>query len=147
MIPCYERKYYICLYYSSHLFIVSFLYALYRKQYHFSMIPCAIFFTSIHYWKYPTNSYRRYLDILVVNTTLPYQVYRSTDTKYATLHFVICLSATSLFPISIYFYNKKHHWLSTCLHMSLHILSNAANIVLYSGQIKTVSSCSISLFK
>ena len=147
MEPCYERKYSICLYYSSHSFILSFLYALYRKQYHFSIIPASIFFTSIQYWKYPTQSYRRYVDILVVNTLLPYQLYRSTDTKYANLHFVLCLSASLFFPISIYFYNKKHHWLSTFLHMSLHILSNAANIVLYSGQIKTVSSCSKSLFK
>ena len=131
-----ENIIFVCI---IHLTYLYFLYALYRKQYHFSIIPASIFFTSI-----PIKSYKRTIDILVVNTLLPYQVYRSTD---ANLHFVICLSATLFFPISIYFYNKKQHWISTFLHMALHILCNSANIVLYSGQIKTVSLCSNSLFK
>ena len=139
-----ENITFVCIIRHIHLY---YPYALYRKQYHFSIIPASIFLTSIHYWKYPIKSYKRNIDILVVNTLLPYQLYRSTDTKYANLHFVICLSATLFFPISIYFYNKKQYWLSTFLHMSMHILSNAANILLYSCQIKTVSLCSNSLFK
>jgi len=132
MIPCYKRKYYICLYYSSHLFILSFLYALYRKRYHFSIIPGSILLTSIHYWKYPIKSYKRNIDILVVNTFLPYQHYRAIHSKYANVYFTIYFISLINFIISIYYYNKKHHWFSTFAHMTLHILSNAANIVLYS---------------
>ena len=147
MEPCYERKYYICLYYSSHSFILSFLYALYRKHYHLAIVTGSILLTSIHYWKHPIYSFRRDLDIVVVHISTGYQHYMAYNAKYANLYYVIYLTAALFFLISIYFYNKKHHWLSTFLHMALHILCNSANIILYSGYINSSPSYSNCLFK
>ena len=147
MQPLLAKKYSIYLYNSGHLFLLSFLYALHRKHYQLAIVPGSILLTSIQYWKNPTYSFRRNLDIVVVHTSIGYQHYMAYNAKYASLHFVIYLTAALFFPISIYFYNKKQYYLYTFAHMTLHILSNAANIVLYSGQIKTVSSCSNCLFK
>jgi hypothetical protein len=137
MEPLLAKKYSIYLYKSAHLFLISFLYALYRKYYQLAIVPGSILLTSIHYWKNPTYSCRRNLDIVVVHTSIGYQHYMAYHAKYANLHFVIYLTAAIFFPISIYFYNKKQYYLYTFTHMTLHILSNAANIILYSGYINS----------
>jgi hypothetical protein len=147
MEPLLAKKYSIYLYNSGHLFLLSFLYALHRKHYQLAIVPGSIFLTSIQYWKNPTYSFRRDLDIVVVHTSIGYQHYMAYNAKYANLHFVIYLTAAIFFPISIYYYNKKNYWLATFLHMTLHILSNSANIILYSGYINSHSSYSNCLFK
>ena len=54
------------IYYVSHILLISSVYAFYQKHYHLFIAPAAIFVTSIHYWKKPDYSYRRYLDIFTV---------------------------------------------------------------------------------
>ena len=132
MEPFLEKKYSICLYYSSHLFLITFLYALHIKKYQLSIVPGSVFLTSINHWKHPTYSFRRNLDLVVVNTSIVYQNYMAYNAKYAKLYYVIFLIGTFSYPISIYFHNKKYYWFSTFSHMSIHILSFANSFILYS---------------
>jgi hypothetical protein len=132
MEPLLAKKYSIYLYKSAHLFLLSFLYALHRKKYHLAIVPGSILLTSIQYWKHPIYSCRRDMDIVVVHISTGYQHYMAYNAKYANLYYVIYLIAAISFPISLYYYNKKNYWFSTFAHMTLHILTNAANIILYS---------------
>ena len=104
-------------------------------HYNLAIVPGSVFITSIHYWKRPDYSYRRYLDMVVVKTALIYQNYVAYNAEYSTIYYTILLFALLSYPVGIYYYHKKDYWKSTYAHISLHIIANVGNIVLYSGYI------------
>ena len=124
------------------IFNVSFLslgtsiYAIYNGYYGLSICPGGVFLTSINYWKYPDNSWRRDLDMTYVKFALIYQLYKAYGSQYMVQYYTIMFVAVSMYPLGNYYYNKKQFWLSTYLHCLLHIFSNIANVFLYSGQIE-----------
>lgn len=129
-----EKKYYTILYISSHTFLVSCLYALYRKHYIVSICPGMIFISSTNYWRMPDYSWRLYFDTYVVRIAILYQTIIAYNAEYARLYYFI-FSAALLYPLGQYFFNKGDYWKYTYIHMSCHILANLGNIVLYSGSI------------
>ena len=130
-----DREQYICIYKISYLSLFSCIYAIYRQHYNLAIVPGSIFLTSINYWRKPTYSYRRYLDMTVVKIMLLYQHYMAYNAEYANIYYIITLIAILSYPLGIYYYRLKYYWKSTYAHILLHILGNLGNIVLYSGRL------------
>ena len=124
------------------IFNVSFLsfgssiYAIYNGYYGLSICPGGVFLTSINYWIYPDYSWRRYLDMTYVKFAFIYQLYKAYRSQYMAQYYILMFFAASMYPLGIYYYKKKQYWRSTYVHCLLHIISNIANIVLYSGRIE-----------
>ena len=129
-----EKPQYTILYYSSHLAFLSFLYAVYKEKYIISLCPGIVFITSINHWRRPTNSWRRYIDITAVLTSLVYQSYIAYTAKNGNIYYILTSVASLTYPIGTYYHMKNHLWLSTYLHLMLHILANIANIYLYASE-------------
>lgn len=130
-----DREQYTSIYRISHLSLASCAYAIYRNHYHLAIVPGSVFLSSIHYWKKPDYSYRRYLDMIVVKTAAIYQCYMVYNAEYATQYYTILCFGILSYPVGIYYYRKKDYWKSTYAHMLLHVLANIGNIVVYSGYI------------
>ena len=52
---------------------------------------------------------------------------------YARIYYITVSMALALYPISIYYYNKKQYWYSTYAHCMVHIIANVSNFILYSS--------------
>ena len=131
-----QPEQYNIIYNISFLTLGSFMYAVYNGCYDISLCPGVVFLTSINYWVYPDYSWRRYLDITCVILALNYQVYKAYNSEYMITYYLLTSVAASMFPLGVYYYKKKLFWHSTYAHCALHIISNIANIFLYSGRIK-----------
>ena len=130
-----EPKYYNLIFRTSCLTGVSSCYAIYKGQYAVGLGIMCVFLTSIHYWKYPDYSYRRYLDMAVTKTTVLYQFYTAINAQYRYPYLYLWGIGILAYIYGIYQFSKKDYWKSTYCHMTLHIFGNAACIVLYSGYI------------
>ena len=123
-----DKEQYILIYRTSYLLLLTTLYAIYQNK-NF-MLPGSVFLTSIHYWKKPDYSYRRYLDIAVTTSALSYQHYLAYNSQYEIIYY----SLMGLGKVS-YIYGKysyqKDNWNSTYAHMGFHVLANIASIILY----------------
>jgi hypothetical protein len=121
------------------IFNVSFLslgtccYAIYNKQYVISLCPAGVFLTSINYWRKPDYSWRRNLDMTYVKCALFFQIYKAYRSKYMIQYYSLMGLALSFYQFGVYYHAKKRFWRSTYAHCALHIISNIANLVLYSG--------------
>ena len=130
-----EEQQYSLIYRTSYLSLLSSLYAIYRCHYAVSLLPASIFLTSIHYWKKPDYSYRRYLDMAVVKSAIVCQHYVAYNAQYANIYYGIFAVGLFAYPIGIYYYQKKDYWKSTYAHMALHLMANIGSMILYSGYI------------
>lgn len=119
----------------SFLSLGSSIYALYNEHYTLSLSTYGVFLTSINYWRKPDYSWRRYLDMIYVKSALMFQLYKAYNSEYMIEYYTLMFFAISFYPLSIYYYKKKLYWYSTYAHCALHIVSNIANIILYSGKI------------
>ena len=81
------------------------------------------------------GSWRRTLDMGVVQVALFYQLWMTTGAQYALAYYIITGLGILAFPLGIYYYHKKEYWASTYAHMMLHIIANIANVVLYWGSV------------
>ena len=142
------------LYSSSYFSIISWLYALYKKQYILSFIPGTIFISSINYWSNPRIYCKeRYIDILCVQICLYFQLYYCLNAQYLKQYCIVTSIGIISFIASYYLSQKwdilnikdqkerrRKMWIVTYLHSGVHIFGNIANIILYSGYIKPQSS-------
>lgn len=126
---------YIILYNVSFLSLGSSIYAVYNGHYALSLCPGGVFITSVNYWRKPDYSWRRYVDMTYVGLALMYQLYRSYKSQYMIEYYALMILAISLYPIGMYYHKRKLYWHGTYAHCLLHIVSNIANVVLYSGKI------------
>lgn len=122
------------------IFNVSFLavgssaYAVYNGHYDLAICSGSVFLTSINYWRKPTYSWRRYLDMTCVKLVFMYQLYKAYRCQYMIQYYTIMFFAVSCYPLGIYYHKKQLYWYSTYAHSTLHIISNIGNLVLYSGK-------------
>ena len=117
------------------------LYAAYNKYYDLSLALGSIFLTSINYWRKPDYSWRRYLDIIVVQLGFMYQLTKAYNSEYSLIYYSFTFSGITMFFVGVYYYNKneeKYLWRSTMCHISLHVLANIGNVILYSGRIENL---------
>ena len=125
---------YKLIYNLSFLSLGSSIYAVYNGHYDLAICASGVFLTSINYWRKPTYSWRRYLDMTYVKFALIYQLYKAYRSQYMIHYYVIMIFAVSFYPLGVYYYKKQLYWHSTYAHSALHIISNIANLVLYSGR-------------
>jgi hypothetical protein len=140
------------IFFISFICLISFFYAIYRKYYYLAPVPGSVFLTSLNYWKKPRyNSWERHLDMSVVGIALLYQSYFALKSNMRVYYFftiflaIICylISKTYVYISERYLTNindniykkNKLKWIAIYYHAGLHILANAANIILYSGKI------------
>jgi len=117
------------------------LYALNVGHYDLAIIPGGAFITSLNYWRNPLFfSWRRKVDISYILFALVYQSIRAYNAEYANLHYFTMFLGASCYPISYHYYYKKQYWHSTYAHSCVHIISNIANMILYSGYVLPMSS-------
>ena len=126
------------LWYLSWGALISFLFAVYRGHYDLMIVPGGVFLTSINYWRRPDYSWRRYVDMAVVQTSVVYQTWHAYTyrAQYATPYFFFVICAVMMFPVGIYYHKNDTHWISTGCHAMVHVFGNTANIVLYSGYVR-----------
>jgi len=123
------KAHYEYLYKSSFLTLISLIYALYRGYYYIALYPTGILITSLNYWRYPTNGWRRYLDITVVTSSLTHHLiiaYRAENANY----FYIISVAALCYPLGWYL-QDKNPWAATRAHSAMHLIGNIAAVVLY----------------
>lgn len=130
------REQYILLYGSSHLSLISFLYAMSKGEYIISTGVISVFLTSINYWRKPDHSWRRQLDITVSAVGITYQRYVAYHAENFIPYAIIYTTAVTLFFLGKEFYRRGDTWKSTYTHLAFHILCNVANLVLYSGNMR-----------
>ena len=113
---------------------LSSMYAFCKQQNTTGIILGNVFLTSVNFWKYPTLSWRRTMDIWMVRTCLLYQIHRSNTNQYGNIWmFLTSISITSYLR-GCAEYRKLKYWTSTYNHMGLHVISNIANMILIAGE-------------
>jgi hypothetical protein len=119
------------------------MYAVYNNHYEFAPFTFAVFLSSINYWRKPDYSWRRYLDMTVVQIAFWYHIIRAYNSQYHTIYYITVWSAAGCFPIAICYYKKKMYWKSTYTHSMVHIFGNLSNVILYSGYVVPLSCCCV----
>ena len=127
--------YYRYLYNTSYFSLLSVIYVIFRGYNELVIVPGGVLITSILYWRYPTYSWRRTLDIYYVRLALLYQITKTYHAENFNLYLVSILLTVCFHPLSNYFYNKNKLWLSTYCHSMIHLFGNISNIILYMGRI------------
>ena len=122
-----EKPQYTLIYRTSYLTLFTGLCAMYKKKNY--MVAFSIFASSIHYWKKPDYSYRRYLDIFTVTTALSYQHYSVYGTKNAIPYYAFMLIGKLLYVYGNYQHSKNNKWKATYAHMGLHVFANIAGLI------------------
>ena len=102
-----QPEQYNFLWKTSFLSLFSSLYGIYKGYNDISYSTFAVFLSSINYWKKPNYSWRRYLDITVVNISLIYHLLRAQNSQYSKLYYSTLFTGICFFPLSKYYYNKK----------------------------------------
>jgi hypothetical protein len=123
---------------TSFLSLFSFTYAIYKGHTDLALVAGGVFLTSINYWRKPTYSWRRKIDMVYVKTALLYQLIRAYKAEYRNQYYITIFIAICFYPISYHYYYKKQYWKSTYAHSMLHLIANISNIVLYSGMIEPI---------
>jgi hypothetical protein len=114
------------LYRSSHIALISFVYALIRSQYILAMVPAAVFATSVR----PDS----WWTIVVVKCALLAQSWVAQDAQYGAAFYGLTNMGFACYLASLYYYGRDN-WRSTYAHVGLHVFANLANIALYSGRV------------
>lgn len=130
----------ILLYRSSFLAIPPVLYCYYRGHYTLVFAPVTIFLTSVNYWRHPTNSWRRLIDVMCSLILCVYQGQLAWTSEYATIYYLLVLSGLSCYPIGYHYYNKGMQLESVYLHVLLHVFMCISSLILYHGEIPAISS-------
>jgi hypothetical protein len=117
----------------SWLSLFSGLYAFSRGHYDLCFVPLGVWITSLLFWSKPDLSWRRILDIVYVQVSLWYQIWRATSAQYAFEFYTFTIIGMLCFLFSLT--QKKSAWTSALLHAFVHILGNTGNVILYSGRV------------
>jgi hypothetical protein len=124
-------KYYIILWRTSWFGLISSCFALYKQFYDFAFLSFIVFLTSINYWKFPINNWRRKVDMFCVQCGLTYKIIKAYNVKENYYYYTVLSFALSFYIFSLYFSKKNKLWLSTLSHSLLHFFGNISNIILY----------------
>jgi len=117
--------------------LCSGVYCFYKGYVLMASIPLSIYMTSVMYWWHPDYSWRRYLDIAVVNTLIPLHHGIVFVYQYQLIvpYFFLCACGFLSFLYGLILFNAGHKWPSTIAHAGLHILTNLGILIVYSGKV------------
>lgn len=91
------------------------------------------FITCINHWRYPIlNSWRRYIDIIIVNCTLLFNLYLSYRSKTKNYYFLFAICGTVSFIGSWYYYIHQKFVISTFFHILVHLYAFVGHSILFS---------------
>jgi len=131
-----EKEQYTLIYNMSNTLLIPILYSIYRGHYFLTVAPSAVLITSKIYWCNPVyNSYRRYIDMLVVQLAVWYQILTARNAEYANIHSIFVVLGYLCYPMGYYVYNRGDWWMATYFHIALHMCANVGSVILYSGHI------------
>ena len=124
------------LFRTSFLTVLTCLYELYRGYYIMAMLAFSVSTTSIVYWWYPDYSWRRYLDIVVVQSAIGMQSIIVYNAEYASVYYPLLALGVACYPLGIYYYSIHNHGLSTLAHSGVHVIINLATLIVCSGKLE-----------
>lgn len=137
MLQPYQCKLLTC---SSSLFFYMGLYGIKRGYYDLATTSIGGAITSVLYWHNPTYGWRRTLDVNFIRFMILYHGVRAYGAENAKNFYTLYTIGIIWYSIEMQFYLKKLYWLFTYSHMTLHMISNTAIYLLYSGYIKPLMS-------
>ena len=136
------RDQYVLLWRCSWLALLSALVATVRGHFDMCWVPWLVLASSLNYWRAPSKSWRRALDIGCVFVGIGWNFYRAAGAQYGVAHYVIAAIGMLGYLLGLYcdaLHNNRVLWPSTLLHVLVHLCGNAANVTLYCGTIPTLS--------
>lgn len=111
-------------------------FAWWRGHADLALVPLSVCATSLLYWRAPTLGLRRRIDICVVQLGLWWQLWRAAGADYGGWYVLLTSIGIASFLLGVYCSRVlKSTWASTFLHIGVHVLGNAANVILYSGNV------------
>ena len=125
----------VCWYFAW-LSLFSSLVGIYYGHYDLAFFTFLIFLTSLFYWRNPTYSWRRNLDIIVVQIGIIWHTYRALHAENKIPYFAFLFSGMGAFLLGWFFFKQGQTWLGTISHTFVHILMNVAVLFLYVGHIE-----------
>lgn len=105
----------------------------YHQLYDFAVIVLSVWVTSVNYWRHPTLSWRRNMDMVTVVFSVLYHLVRAYFIHSTIGHVYIryVIAGGLAYGFSLYTY-RKSMYLSTLVHIIVHLIANIANWCLYS---------------
>jgi hypothetical protein len=131
-------KYSRRLFYSSTITVLSVYSAWYNELYYAMMRSLLVLSTSLIYWYNPTDGLRRQIDIISSNGCIGYQyIYMSRELPLITwiVYTITIMACIGCYAMARY-YGRKYEPdfdMASQYHISIHILGNLGNIILYDG--------------
>jgi hypothetical protein len=122
-----DKKYSNLLLYSSQLFFINSIIAYIYNLYDYSIISLCIYINSINYWRKPTISVRRNIDIVTNIISFIYHKYNLIyNINILSLIFIYVGIIFYILAIIMSKYNKIY--ISVIFHIHLHIFTNMSII-------------------
>jgi hypothetical protein len=121
--------------YISWLTLASVAVALYYRHYDLAALAVIGLITSLLYWHAPTYSWRRNLDIIVVQICLWWHVHRAMNAENKIPYFILVGIGGLAFMAGWVLFSMGSTWAGTLAHLLVHIMANVSNISLYIGHI------------
>ena len=124
------------------LSLASGLFALSRGHASLAPVPLAVGATSLVYWAKPTLSWRRLLDVSVVQAGLLYQSLAALrGAERRAEYFALLAVGLAAFPAAVLLDRRARargdsSAAATLLHAAVHVFGNLANVALYSGDVR-----------
>jgi len=123
------------LYYSSYLFLITSLYALYNKLYTPAILTFYLFITSNVYWNDYNNNFKLCSDHYIIFIVIFYALYESIKIKYYKT-FILLTYLFSIYIISYIYSFKNNYTVSSNLWIFTHFMI-ASGLILLFNKMKT----------
>ena len=125
-----EEKYIKMLLCSSHLFLINSFIAFFNNNYDYCFLSFCVYINSINYWRKPTLSLRRNIDIITATISgLYHKINIINPVNILSLIILYIGILFYIFSLILNKYNKKY--LSVLSHIFLHIFTNMSCIFFY----------------
>ncbi len=118
------------LYYTSWSFLPTLLVAFDHKIYDLSIITFLVGFVSLNFWREPSYSWRREMDLYIAQLGVDYYFVRSFDSSVGYIFCILFLVTLYRFKLSLIYYNDKKYGLAVINHGAMHIGTNMSIIYL-----------------
>ena len=123
-----NKKHSNLLFSSSFLFLISCILSFIYNIYDYCFLLFCLFFTSINYWRKPTLSLRRNIDICCAIVSFTYHKY----TLFSNINIIsiICLYiGISFYFFGIFLSRNEKIFMSVVSHMLFHFFTNMSCII------------------
>jgi len=124
-----DKKHSNLLFCSSFLFFVNSIISYMFEIYDYCYLLFCLFLTSINYWRKPTLSLRRNIDIFFAIFSFMYHKYSMLNDVYNYAIPIILLYSGIIFYLIGVYISKDKMYLSVICHILLHICTNISCVI------------------